>query len=104
MIARLWHGCVPASKAGAYRDYLHRTGISDYQRTPGNRGVFVMRRDEGEVTHYLVMTLWESWDSIRAFAGDDISRSRYYGEDPDYLLELEPLVTHYEVVDAPQLG
>jgi len=39
MIARTWHGCVPAEKADAYHAYLLRTGLADYQSTPGNRGV-----------------------------------------------------------------
>ena len=38
MIARTWHGAVPAEKAGAYHDYLLETGVPDYQTTPGNCG------------------------------------------------------------------
>ena len=97
MIARLWHGAVPEEKGDAYLDYLHRTGLPDYRATPGNRGVQVLRRTEGGRTHFLLVTLWESWDAIRAFAGDDVERARYYPEDADFLLELEPRVTHYEV-------
>lgn len=29
MIARQWHGRVPAAKADEYLDYLERTGLSD---------------------------------------------------------------------------
>lgn len=100
MIARAWHGRVPASKSDAYYDYLKRSGLADYASTPGNRGVFVFRRTEDDVTHFLLTTLWDSWDAIRAFAGDDVERARYYPEDDDYLLEREPTVTHYEVLDA----
>jgi hypothetical protein len=45
--------------------------------------------------------LWESYDAIRKFAGDDIEASHYYDEDTQYLLELEPRVIHYEVMSAP---
>jgi heme-degrading monooxygenase HmoA len=71
----------------------------DYRETPGNRGVHVFRRREGEVVHYLLTTLWDSWDSIRSFAGEDVSKARYYPEDSRYLLELEPTVTHFEVLE-----
>lgn len=98
MIARLWHGAVPESRGDAYLEYLERTGLPDYRATPGNRGVQVLRRNEDGRTHFLLVTLWESWDAIRAFAGDDLERARYYPEDAEYLLELEPRVTHYEVV------
>ena len=44
MIPRIWHGRVPASKADAYHQYLLETGVSDYAETPGNCGVYVLRR------------------------------------------------------------
>ena len=100
MIARQWHGRVPTHKAEEYYRYLTRTGVTDYQSTPGNRGVFVFRRDEGDVTHFLITTLWDSVEAIRRFAGDDYTVARYYPEDDEYLLEREPLVTHYEVLTA----
>lgn len=101
MIARTWHGRVPAVKADAYYEYLLRTGVPDYRRTAGNRGVYVLRRKEGAVTHFLLISLWDSLECIRAFAGQDVERARYYPEDADYLLELEPAVGHYEVLTTP---
>jgi heme-degrading monooxygenase HmoA len=100
MIARTWHGVVPRAKAEAYHAFLQRTGIPDYLATPGNRGVYVLRRMEGDRAHFLLVTMWVSLDAIRAFAGDDVERARYYPEDPEYLLELEPNVTHYDVVET----
>lgn len=100
MIARTWHGRVAAAQADAYHAYLLRTGLGDYASTPGNRGVQVLRRTEGEITHFLLITLWDSLDAIRAFAGPDYERARYYPEDDDYLLEKEPFVTHYEVLST----
>jgi heme-degrading monooxygenase HmoA len=97
MIARIWHGRVPAEKTAAYRRYLEETGLSDYRATPGNRGITVLERVEGAVTHFLLVSFWDSMNSIRAFAGDDLERARYYPKDTEFLLELEPRVTHYEV-------
>jgi heme-degrading monooxygenase HmoA len=99
MIARQWHGRVRTADADAYHRYLLRTGVTDYRSVPGNRGVQIFRRQEGDVVHYLLTTLWDSWASIQAFAGEDVTRARYYPEDARYLLELEPAVTHYEVLD-----
>ena len=101
MIARLWHGAVPAEKAEEYMRYLEKTGLPDYRATPGNRGVYVLRRAEPSVAHFLLLTLWDSSEAIRAFAGDDMDRARYYPEDEEFLLELEPTVTHYEVAGGP---
>ena len=104
MIARTWHGVVPADKADAYFAYLQRTGVPDYRGTPGNRGVYVLRRIQDGQAHFLLMTLWESREAIRAFAGADIERARYYPEDEAYLVELEPHVKHYEVLVSPETG
>jgi len=95
MIARHWHGVVPADKAQAYEQYVLRTGIADLKATPGNRGAWVLHHLDGGIAHFLVISLWDSLDHIRAFAGDDIERARYYPEDSEFLLELEPTVTHY---------
>jgi hypothetical protein len=42
--------------------------------------------------------LWDSFDAVRRFAGDDIERAVYYPEDKEYLLSLEPNVEHYDVL------
>ena len=101
MIARIWHGVVPASKSDDYLRNQKKNGISDYQSVEGNRGVFVLRRNEGEQTHFLLLTLWDSLEAIVEFAGEDIEKARYYPDDKDYLIELEPNVVHYEVVMQP---
>lgn len=97
MIARLWHGVTEAGKADEYLVYLRKTGIPDYAATPGNKGVTVLLRKENERAHFLLISYWESYDAIRRFAGDDIERARYYPEDKQWLLELEPFVLHYDV-------
>ncbi len=99
LIARHWHGAVPAAKGDAYAAYLRRTGVQDCRATAGNRGVEVLRRTVGAETHFVFISFWDSMDAIRAFAGADAERARYYPEDRDYLLELEPTVTHYEVLE-----
>jgi heme-degrading monooxygenase HmoA len=98
MIARTWHGAVPADKADAYHAFLLQTGVPDYQSTPGIRGVHLLRRTEGDLVHFLLVTFWDSLDAVRAFAGDDVLRARYYPKDEDFLIEKEPFVTHYDVL------
>ncbi|WP_225578480.1 hypothetical protein [Rhodanobacter sp. 7MK24] len=100
MICRIWHGITPRSKADAYAGFLERRAIPDYRSVPGNRFVAVLRRDDAEVTHFMTVTHWDSEESIRAFAGDELLKAKYYPEDRDYLLEFEPLVQHFVMVAA----
>ncbi len=97
MIARLWHGMTPAAKADAYLAFLQRRALPDYRNTPGNIAAYILRRSEGEVTHFTTLTYWDRLESIEAFAGADISRAKYYPEDEDFLIEFEPTVQHSEL-------
>ena len=98
MIVRMWHGRVPREKAEAYRKFLNSRAIPDYRSTPGNVGVYILERPAEDAVHFVTLTYWESLDAIRAFAGDEVSRAKYYPEDSEFLLEFEPEVAHYEVV------
>jgi len=94
------HGVTTASKSDDYLTYLNRTGIPDYLATEGNRGVYVLRRVEGNQAHVLLLSLWESREAIEKFAGTDIEKACYYPEDEQFLLELEPGVTPYKELTA----
>jgi heme-degrading monooxygenase HmoA len=98
MIARTWHGVTASAKADEYLTYLKETGVAEYERTEGNLGVYVLRRVEGDRAHFLLLTLWESEDAIKRFAGPNMQKAKYYSEDEEFLLELEPEVSHYEVL------
>ena len=100
MIARRWHGRVPAAKAGEYLRMMAEVGLSDYRSTVGNRGAWCLHRREAEIVHVEMFTLWEDEAAIRRFAGTDMARAKYYDFDPDYLLELEPEVIHFEVIEG----
>ena|SRR5438128_4856355 len=98
MIARIWRGVTPEAKADEYLDYLQKTGIEACRATPGNRGVTVLRRMADGRAEFLFISLWESMEAIRRFAGADVDRAVYYPEDRTFLLEMDPHVRHFEVL------
>lgn len=100
MIARMWHGITPEAKGDKYSDFLNERAIPDYRSTPGNLSVYILRRDDGDKTHFITLTFWESLDAIKGFAGDPVDRAKYYPEDRDYLLEFEPKVQHWEITGS----
>jgi heme-degrading monooxygenase HmoA len=99
MIARTWTGAVLREDADAYADYIRDTGFAEYGRTPGNRGAWMLRRDDGDRTEFITLSMWDSVEAIKAFAGDDIEAAVLYPEDERYLIDGESRVSHYEVVD-----
>jgi heme-degrading monooxygenase HmoA len=98
MIARSWRGATKASDADRYLDYLHQTGLAEYRKIEGNRGVLALRRVEDDRAEFLLISLWESEDAIREFAGADIGRAVFYSEDERFLVDRDLHVSHYEVV------
>jgi heme-degrading monooxygenase HmoA len=100
MIARIWRGSVRRRDADEYTAYMRTTGVADYAATPGNRGAWMLRRDLNDQTEFVMVTLWDSVDAIRAFAGDDYEAAVFYPEDDRFLIERDLRVVHYDVAAA----
>ncbi len=96
MITRIWHGITKAKDADAYLKYIEDTGIKKYRNVKGNLSAKILRRIENDICHFLTVTEWDSYESIKQFAGEDFEKARYYQEDKRYLLEFEDKVIHYE--------
>jgi heme-degrading monooxygenase HmoA len=98
MIARLWRGAAADRRnADAYVRHLRTNVVPELAAIPGYREVRLMRREEGGRTEFLVMTLWESMDAIRRFAGDDPERAVVEPEARAVLSDYDDFVRHYEV-------
>jgi hypothetical protein len=103
MIARIWHGMVPVSKADEYLKLMQTVALPEYRATRGNRGAWCLYRPEEGVTHFEMLTFWDDSDAIKRFAGDDYSLAKYYDFDSDYLVEMEARVRHYDVYPETSL-
>ena len=97
MIARIWHGRTKAEHFEEYSDFMQRRAVADYESTDGFLQLTFLRRLEGDIAHFQLITYWEDYESIRNFAGQDYDRAKYYPQDSNYLLEFEERVTHFEV-------
>jgi heme-degrading monooxygenase HmoA len=98
VIARSWRGAVRTADSEAYAAYIDETGMKAYAATPGNRGAWMLTRELGELTEFVTFSLWDSFDAIKAFAGEDYATAVFYPEDDRYLVERAPVCTHWEVV------
>ena len=97
MIARIWKGEVPLDRSDEYLQRMRTVAIPDYRSTDGNQGAFALRRLHEDRAEFLMLTFWDSLESIKAFSGDDTSVAKYYDFDAEVLLEMVPNADHYEI-------
>lgn len=97
MIVRLWHGRTKSEDAEQYEQFMKVRAAPDYGSVDGLLKVYFTRRDEGAQTHFLLITVWDSIEAVRRFAGEHPEKAKYYAEDDGFLLEKEENVGLYEV-------
>jgi heme-degrading monooxygenase HmoA len=100
MIARTWRGATGADDADRYLQYLHQTGLTAFRDTPGNRGAAVLRRVVDGRAEFVVLSLWDSVEAVRAFAGADPGRAVFFPDDARYLVDRDLHVDHFDLVYA----
>ncbi len=99
MITRIWKGEVPLDRSDEYLERMRKVAIPDYRSTNGNRGAFALRRIHEDRAEFLMLTFWDSLESIEAFAGTDVNAAKYYDFDAEVLLEMVPLAEHLEMYE-----
>ena len=102
MIARIWKGVTKKEDTKRYLAYLRATGLKDYAANKGNLGTYVLTRQVGANTEFLLLSLWKSMDDVKGFAGEEVEKAVYYPADKEFLLGMVPKVDHYEVAVAPE--
>ena len=105
MIARIWRGVAVGGNAEAYQRHATGTVFPSLREIAGHRGAYLLRRTVGGRTEFLAVTLWESVDAIRAFAGSDPETAVVEPEARAVLAEFDDFARHYEIaydgVSAP---
>jgi heme-degrading monooxygenase HmoA len=104
MIARIWHGYTTEANAEAYAAMLKAEILPDIMNVPGFKGSYLLRRPCGEEIEFVTMMLWESLESLRAFAGLDYQRAIVPVERRKFLSRYEEHSAHYEILMRPVIG
>lgn len=95
-VARAWHGKTLRANADGYESYL-ADAIKKFPSIKGNMGYQMMRLDGETHTEFQVISYWQSLDSIKAYAGEDISKTRHLPRDAEFLIDVEPNVRNYSL-------
>ena len=98
MIIRVFHATATAAGADAYRDHFTGTVLPTLQAIAGYHGAYLLRRDHDGHVELQVLTLWESLESVRRFAGTSLDYAVVEPEAEAVLASYDPTVIHHRVV------
>ena len=76
MIARFWTAKIAQAHAHAYADHLKSQVLTTLRKVDGYMGAKLLERETSDGVEIVVITLWQSLDSIRRFAGSDLEKVR----------------------------
>jgi heme-degrading monooxygenase HmoA len=97
MIARTWRGKAMAAKADAYPRHFMAKVVPNLGSIAGHRGAYLLRREADGLVEFLVVTLWDSIETVKGFAGPNPDVSHVEPEGQAALLEFDDYASHYEV-------
>ena len=95
---RMWRGRSTPERAGDYIQHATKRVFPKVRAIEGHRGAYLLRRELGDGIELVVLTLWESMDAVRRFAGPEPAKAVVEPEARAVLTSFDDFVTHYEVV------
>jgi heme-degrading monooxygenase HmoA len=103
VIARVWRGWTEAADADAYERFLRTELFPEVARLDGFGGAHILRRPapDGEV-EFVTVTLFDSLDAVRAFAGEAYETPVIEPEAQRLLSRYEDRAAHYDAVFVPR--
>jgi len=98
MISRQWRGLAKRAQAQAYVEHLRTDTFPQLRKLAGFVDASILRRDVDGGVEFLVQTRWESLDSIRKFAGEDVDTAVVPEEVQRMMIEYDRRARHYEEI------
>ncbi len=98
MILRMWRGSATVEKSGEYVEHVTKKVFPALGAIDGHRGAYLLRRVVDGTVEFVVVTLWESMDAVRRFAGVQAEKAVVEPEARAVLTAFDESVTHFEVV------
>jgi hypothetical protein len=101
MIGRLWHGWTIRENADAYENLLVSEILPGIQQIEGSRGAYLLRREGRSEVEFVTLTIFESLDAVRRFAGEDYEVAVVLPEVRALLSRFDQRSSHYEIIATP---
>ena len=86
-------------KSGEYVQHATSKVFPTLRAIAGHRGAYLLRRAVDGAVELVVLTIWESMESVRKFAGDEPEKAVVEPEARAVLTSFDDCVTHFEIID-----
>jgi heme-degrading monooxygenase HmoA len=96
----MWKARSTAKRAAAYIEHVTKKVFPKVRAIEGHRGEYLLRREVEDGVELLVLTLWDSMEAIRRFAGPEPNKAVVEPEGRAVLTSFDECVTHFDVVDG----
>jgi heme-degrading monooxygenase HmoA len=101
MIARIWRGWTTLGNAQAYENLLRSEILPGIHRIKGYKGVYLLRKNLEAGAEFATVTLWESIDALKEFAGQDYEKAVVPPEARKLLSRFDERSMHYQILLEP---
>ena len=100
-IGRMWRGWTNSDQADGYEAVFRGVVLPELRDVAGCRGAYLLRHDDADGTEFVTLTLFDSLDAVRAFAGEQFETAVISKEARAVLRDFEPTARHFTLVVAP---
>jgi len=99
-ILRMWKARSTLERFNPYLQHVTRKVFPALGKIEGYRGTYLLRRTLGAAIEIVVLTLWDSMDAVRKFAGANPDKAVVDPEARAALTDFDDSVTHFEVLHS----
>ena len=103
MILRMWRGQSTVEKADEYVRHATTKVFPALSTIEGHRGAYLLRRSSSDRVEFVVLTLWESMEAVRKFAGAELNQAVVEPAARAVLTSFDDFVTHFDVIHQPEM-
>jgi len=99
MISRIWHGWTTPQNADKYEVLLKEeifVGIQN-RHIPGFKNIQLLRRSINDEVEFITIMIFDSFESVREFAGDDYEQAVVPEKARAVLSRFDQRSQHYEI-------
>ncbi len=98
MISRHWTGICRRDRTEAYIHHLQSETFPILTTIAGFVRAFILKRNVDRGTEFQIVTVWESLEAIKSFAGEDTEAAVVPLVAQAMMVEFDSRARHYEVV------